>query len=120
MRIVAFLAIIFLSIPAVRQSNLAIELSNTQSKRKIMLKAGKRIGYALVNDRGGKGRIKSITPDSMLVDERWVAVSAVKSIRKRPAAGRFFGIFFLAAGGVALAATVLPQGDPCPRLYRCE
>lgn len=117
MRIVAFLAIIFCSFPAFSQSNLAIELSNKQSKRKIIITEGKRVAYSLQNEKAGKGRIKSITPDSIQVGDYRFAVSSVKTFGKRPAGGRFWGIFLMGAGGVLISAAVMPQDDPCPDCY---
>lgn len=114
MKIVAFLAVIFCAFPAFSQSNLAIELANKQSNRKILIKEGKRVAFTLKDGRPGKGRVKSITPDSIQVGDRTFAVTSVRTFGKRPAGARFWGIFLMSTGGAFLTAAVLPQPDPCP------
>lgn len=114
MRIVAFLAIIFCSHAAFSQSNLAIELANKQSNRKIIIKEGKRVAYTLKDGKPGKGRVKSIMADSIQVGNNTFAVTSVRTFGKRPAGGRFWGIFLMSAGGIAIMAAIMPDPDPCP------
>lgn len=114
MKIVAFLAIIFCSFSAFSQSKLAIELANKQSNRKILIKEGKRVAFTLKDGRPGKGRVKSITPDSIRVGDRTFALTSVRTFGKRPAGGRFWGIFLMSAGGLLVTAAIMPDPDPCP------
>lgn len=114
MRHVALLAMVFCSLSAFSQSNLAIELANKHSNRKIIIKEGKRVAFTLKDGNPGKGRVKSITADSIRVGDRRFAVTSVRSFGKRPAGARFWGIFLMSAGGIALTAAVMPEPDPCP------
>lgn len=114
MRIIALLAIVFCSLSAFSQSGLAIELANKQSNRKIIIKEGKRVAFSLKDGNPGKGRVKSITADSIQVGDRRFAVTSVRTFGKRPAGARFWGIFLMSVGGIVLTAAVIPEPDPCP------
>lgn len=114
MRIITLLAIMLCSVYAFSQSGLAIELANKQSNRKIIIREGKRVAFTLKDGKPGKGRVKSITADSIQVGDRRFAVTSVRTFGKRPAGGRFWGIFLMSAGAVMLTAAVMPEPDPCP------
>lgn len=114
MRIVVLLAMVLFALQAFSQSGLAIELANKQSNRKILIKEGKRVAFTVKDGNPGKGRVKSITTDSIQVGDRRFAVTSVRTFGKRPAGARFWGIFLMSAGSIALTAAVMPEPDPCP------
>lgn len=115
MRIVAFFAIIFCSVSVYSQANLAIELSKSESSRKITIREGKRVVYKLQNGKSGKSRVKSIQQDSIRIGDKTIPVSKIIQFGKRPVDVRFLGIFLISAGGITAVSTILSgANDPCP------
>lgn len=110
MRIVVILVILFSSFSAFSQPNLAIELLKKQSKRKIIMKEGKKVSYVLKNGERGRGRIASITNETVLVEGQEFAIGEVSIIR-RANGGRLVGILFMAVSASFTLVSLMPTGS---------
>jgi hypothetical protein len=111
--ILLFLAFFGLSTNAEAQR---IKLTNTKSKKEVILVKGMRVVYVLKTKSATVGTLTEITTTGMSIDGTPIAYEDLKSLGKRKK-GTGFGTFALSFFGGAIIGSVIfaDNSDPCPQ-----
>jgi hypothetical protein len=115
LRISILASLLVLLICTIGYNQKALQLTNTSSGRKLLLKEGHRVSYVFQGESKKVGVIKEITESSVIISGTTYQISDFKSIgRKRKGSGFLSYAFSFLGTGIVIGAIQNANYDPCP------